>query len=110
MTFHAIFIDGKQRRSPVAFRRERIFYKQEQAAIRCAAVPQARKIVDQEKRWKKARRAAVAAITWALFDGFSRDEIAGAVVKVLRKNKDLVFDHDALHRECLTVLNRATCQ
>lgn len=69
------------------------------------------RVINEERRWRKARRSAIAAVRWALVaKDFSQDEIAGAVVKVLHENKELVFDHDALHRACLSVLMAATNQ
>jgi hypothetical protein len=99
------------RKSPAAYRLERAAYRAKQAAKRYAAIPPMVKAIDQEKRWKKARRSALAAVSWALLaDQFNRDEIAGAVVKVLSRNRNLVFDHETLHRECLIVLKAATNQ
>ena len=110
--FNEVLGVGKaSRKSPAAFRLERAAFRAKQAAKRYAAIPPMVKAIDQEKRWKKARRSALSAVSWALIgDQFSRDEIAGAVVKVLHRNRNLVFDHDKLHRECLIVLKAATNQ
>jgi len=107
----ASLFSHKKRKSQAAYRRERAVYRAEASARRYAAKPPLFRVIDQEKRFKKARRSAVAAIRWALMDGgFNKTEIEGSVVRVLQKNRGLVFDHDAFHRECLAVLNRATCE
>lgn len=99
------------RKSKAAYRLERQAYQYAAASRRYAKVPPMIKVIDQEKRWKKARRSALAAVSWALLaDNFNRDEIAGAAVKVLHKDKALVFDQDALYKECLAALKSATCQ
>jgi len=67
------------------------------------------RIVNEEKRWKRARRAAVGAVTWALGCGdWHKDEIAGALVVALRRDKQLVYDHDRLHSTCEEILRQAT--
>jgi hypothetical protein len=92
-------------------RREKQFYKSERALQRYESLPPMVRVMNEDRRWKRARRSALAAVTWALgCDEWTRDEIAGSLVKVLHKDKALVFDHDALHKECLAVLRRATCQ
>jgi hypothetical protein len=111
MTIGGLFSDHKKRKSPAAYRRERSAYVADASARRYAAKPPLFRVIDQEKRFKKARRSAVGAIRWALMDGgFNQTEIEGSVVRVLQNNRGLVFDHDAFHRECLAVLNRATCE
>jgi len=91
-------------------RREKQFWKSQRALQRYERLPPMVRVINEEKRFKRARRSALAAVMWALgCDEWTRDEIAGSVVKVLHKNKELVFDHDALHRECLAVLRQATC-
>jgi hypothetical protein len=110
-SYQLLGCDKKARKSPAAFRKERAFRHAELAAQRYAALPPARRVVNEERRWARARRSALAAVSWALLgDQFNKDEIAGAVVKVLHRNRNLVFDHDALHRECLIVLKAATNQ
>jgi hypothetical protein len=111
VVIYSIFFDHKKRKSQAAYRRERAAYLAEASAQRYAAKPPVFRVIDQEKRFKKARRSAVAAIRWALMDGgFNQTEIEGSVVRVLQNNRGLVFDHDAFRRECLAVLNRATCE
>jgi hypothetical protein len=110
-TFHALFIDQKPRRNPEVYRRERRHRQAEKTAQRYQRLPPMVRVINEERRWRKARRSAIAAVRWALVaKDFSQDEIAGAVVKVLHENKELVFDHDALHRACLSVLMAATNQ
>ena len=86
------------KKSAQAYRRERQFRQAQNAARRYAAKPPLLRAVDAEKRWKRARRSALAAVTWALGCGdWSKDEIAGSLVVALRRDKQLVFDHDRLH-------------
>ena len=109
LAVHQLIVDDKPRKSPAAYRREKQFYKAEQALRRYESLPPMVRVIDQERRWKRARRAAVGAVTWALFGGeWSNDEINGAVVKALYKDKALVFDHYKLHATCLKILQRAT--
>jgi len=108
-TFHAVFIERKPRRSPEAYRRERLQRQAENAAKRYAAKRPLFRVIDQEKRFKKARRSAVAAIRWALLaKDFNKDEIAGAIVLAVRKDREVVFDHDRMYEGCLKILQRAT--
>jgi hypothetical protein len=110
-SYQLLGCDRPARKSPAAFRREKALYVAERNARRYGSIPRARKAVNEERRFKLARAAAVSAIRWALVDAeFNRSEIDGSVIRVLHKNKALVFDPDALHRECLATLNRATCQ
>jgi hypothetical protein len=103
--------DKKARRSPTAFRRERAFRHAELAAQRYATLPPARRVVNEEKRWARARRSAFAAVSWALLaKDFSRDEIAGAVVLAVHQDREVVFDHDRLYESCLQILRRATLE
>jgi len=44
MTFHAVFIDRKERRSPAAYRRERAFRRAELGARRYRALPPVRRL------------------------------------------------------------------
>jgi hypothetical protein len=107
----ASFLDHTKRKSPEAYRRERLHRQAENAAQRYERIPPMGRIINEKKRRRKARRSAVAAVRWALVArDFNQDEIAGAVVTVLHKDKNLAFDHDALHRECLSVLMTATNQ
>jgi hypothetical protein len=92
-------------------RRARLVYRAAKRQAQYDRLPPMVRVINEERRWKRARRSALAAVTWALgCDEWTRDEIAGSLVKVLHKDKALVFDHDALHKECLAVLQRATCQ
>jgi hypothetical protein len=110
-TFHALFIDHKPRRSPVAYRRERRHRQAEKAAKRYERIPPIVRVINEEKRWRKARRSAVAAVRWALVaKDFDRDEIAGAVVLAVRRDREVVFDHDRLYENCLQILKRATLE
>jgi hypothetical protein len=101
----------KKRKSPEAYRRERQYRQAENAATRYAAKPPLFKVIDQEKRFKKARRSAVAAVRWALVaKDFNQDEIGGAVVLAVRTDREVVFDHDRLYESCLQILRRATME
>jgi len=99
----------KKRKSPGAYRRERLHRQAENAATRYAAKPPLFRVIDQEKRFKKARRSAVAAVRWALLaKDFNKDEIAGAVVLAVRRDRCVVYDHDLFYATCLEILNQAT--
>ena len=105
----ASLFSHKKRKSPAVYRGERAAYLAEASARRYAAKPPLFRVIDQEKRFKKARRSAVAAVRWALLaKDFNRDEIAGAVVLAVRRNREVVFDHDRLYESCLQILRRAT--
>ena len=110
LAVHQLIVgDGKPRKSPAAYRRERQFRQAQNAARRYSTLPPMMRVINEEKRWKRARRSALAAVTWALGCGdWSKDEIAGSLVVALRRDKQLVFDHERLHMACEEILMQAT--
>ena len=111
LAVHQLIVgDGKPRKSPAAYRRERQFRQAQNAARRYEALPPMIKVINLAARRKKMRRSAVAAVRWAIGEDFATSEIDGSIIKVLHKRPELVEDQDALYRECLTVLWQATCQ
>ena len=109
ITSFVVEVAKPKRRSAAAYRRERQFRQAQNAARRYSTLPPMMRVINEEKRWKRARRSALAAVTWALGCGdWSKDEIAGSMVVALRRDKQLVFDHDRLHATCEEILRQAT--
>jgi hypothetical protein len=105
----ASLFSHKKRKSPEAYRRERLHRQAENAAQRYERIPPMVRVINQEKRWRQARRSAVAAVRWALVaKDFNQDEIAGAVVLAVRRDRGVVYDHDHLYESCLRILKQAT--
>ena len=109
ITSFVVEVAKPKRKSAAAFRREKAFWKSQRALERYESLPPMVRVINEERRWKRARRSALAAVTWALGCGdWTKDEIAGSLVVALRRDKQLVFDHDLLHSRCLEILRQAT--
>jgi hypothetical protein len=110
---YAIFFDRKARKkSPEVYRRERAYHRAERAATCYAALPAARKAFDAEKRERKMRKRAKAAVSWAILaeQNFSHQEADGAILLALHRDKTLAQDTAKLHEAALSILKTATCQ
>jgi len=111
VTIYSLFFDKARRKSPEAYRRARQFRSSEKAAERFERIPPIVRVINEEKRWKKARRSAYHAVLWALTaKDFQRDEISGAVILAIRRDRNIVWDHDGLYNASLAILNKATNQ
>jgi len=101
--------DGSAQRAK--HRRAKQFYKAAQAAQRYAALPPMVRMFDAEKRERKIRKRAKAAVSWAIVaEDFSQQEADGAILLALRRDRTLAQDAAKLHEAALSILKTATCQ